>query len=110
MTPDVEELTETKKKSKTKTQPTTERPTIVHCTYNPDAAVRIWPTTYLIEKERGRKAKLITMFNISFAPEWTYGKVNPKFTLVFEGLSKECTMFDLEEQIPLPDPFVVRNI
>lgn len=106
----VEELIETKKEAKTKIVEETEKQTIVHCRYNPDAAVRIWPSTFLIEKESGRRVKLITIFNISFAPDWTYGKANNKFTLVFEGLSKGCTMFDLVEIIPLPDPFVVKNI
>ena len=106
---DVEEITKTKKK--TKTLESEERQTIIHCTYNPINAVRIWPSTFLIEKESGKRVKLITAFNISFAPEWTFAfNGNNKFTLVFEGLSKGCTMFDLMEIIPLPDPFVVRNI
>ncbi len=106
---DVEEITKTKKK--TKTLESEERQTIIHFTYNPINAVRIWPSTFLIEKETGKRVKLITAFNISFAPEWTFAyNGNNKFTLVFEGLSKGCTMFDLMEVIPLPDPFVVRNI
>jgi hypothetical protein len=110
---DVEEKISTKKKTtqKTKTLESEERQTIIHCTYNPVNAVRIWPSTFLIEKESGRRVKLITAFNISFAPEWTFAfDGNNKFTLLFEGLSKGCTMFDLMEIIPLPDPFVIRNI
>ncbi len=105
---EVEELIKTKRK--TKTLESLERQTIVHCTYNPQMAVRIWPSTFLIEKESGRRAKLLTVFNISFAPEWTFATNGNKFTLIFEGLSKECTRFDLMEIISLPDPFVVRNI
>ncbi|MGZ3902379.1 MAG: hypothetical protein ACXVC6_01700 [Bacteroidia bacterium] len=104
------EITKTKKKLKHKTVVTKERQTIVHCKYNPLAAVRVWPTTFLVEKESGRRAKLITAFNITFAPEWTFGNKNSQFTLVFEGLSKDCSMFDLVEDIPLPDPFVIKNI
>jgi hypothetical protein len=104
------EIIKTKKKTQRKTQVSKERQTIVHCVYNPEAAVRVWPTTFLVEKETGRRAKLITAFNISFAPTWTFGNKNNQFTLVFEGLSKGCTMFDLVEDIPLPDPFVVKNI
>jgi len=109
--PAVKEKIKTKKKvkSKTKTLPDEERQTVIHCTYDPKMAVRIWPSTFLIEKESGRKVKLLTAFNISFAPEWTFGNGN-KFTLIFGGLSKSCTQFDLMEIIPLPDPFVVRNI
>ena len=73
--------------------------------------MRIWPSTFLIEKESGKRVKLITAFNISFAPDWTFAENgNNKFTLVFGGLSKGCSMFDLMEIIPLPDPFMVRNI
>lgn len=110
---DVEEDIITKKKTtkKAKTLESEERQTIIHCTYNPINAVRIWPSTFLIEKESGRRVKLITAFNISFAPEWTFAlDGNNKFTLIFEGLSKGCAMFDLMEIIPLPDPFVIRNI
>lgn len=105
-------LTKTKTRSKkaTKTLESTERQTIVHCVYNPEMAVRVWPGTFLVEKESGKRIKLITAFNISFAPEWTYGNENNVFTLVFGGLSKGCSMFDLLEDIPLPDPFVVKNI
>ncbi len=105
-----EVLTETVREVKSETLPDHERQTIFHCSYNPEAAVRIWPSTFLIEKESGRRVKLITAFNISFAPEWTFGNTHNYFTLVFEGLSKECSMFDLVEIIPLPDPFEVRNI
>ncbi len=103
-------LIETEQEVEVKTLPDNERQTIIHCSYNPEAAVRIWPSTFLIEKESGRRAKLITAYNISFAPEWTFGNQNNSFTLVFEGLSKECSMFNLVEIIPLPDPFEVRNI
>jgi len=110
---DLEEITITKteKKTQTKTFESEERQTIIHCIYNPVNAVRIWPSTYLIEKESGKHVKLVTAFNISFAPEWTFAmNGNNKFTLVFAGLSKGCTAFDLMEIIPLPGPFVVRNI
>jgi len=106
----MEVITREKVKRKTKTREDDERQTIVHCVYDPGAAVRVWPNTFLIEKETGRRVKLITAFNISFAPEWTFGRENNQFTLVFGGLSKGCAMFDLVEDIPLPDPFVVKNI
>ncbi len=109
---EVKEKPKTKKKAKAKakTLPSTERQTIVHCTYNPEMAVRVWPSTFLIEKESGKKVKLLTAFNISFAPDWTFATNGNKFTLIFGGLSKSCTQFDLMEIIPLPDPFIVRNI
>mgnify|MGYP000944249872 CR=1 FL=1 len=95
-----------------KTQEDTERQTIVHCTINSDEenyAYRIWPSTFLIERENGRRAKLLTAFNISFAPEWTLND-GKGFTLIFEGLSKGCRVFDLKELIPEAGGFESTNI
>ena len=88
-----------------------ERQTIVHCFCSPEEseAYRIWPSTFLVEKESGRKAQLITAFNISFAPVWTFND-GKGFTLIFEGLSKGCQSFDLIESIPQAGGFEVRNI
>ncbi len=110
MNTEVEELIISQENTEVKTLECEERQTIIHCVYNPLHAVRIWPSTFLIEKESGRRAKLITAFNISFAPEWTIGSLSNRFTLIFEGLSKDCSQFDLMEIISLPEPFVVRNI
>lgn len=86
-----------------------ERQTIVHCTCQEDYAYRVWPTTYLIEHGTGKRAKLITAFNISFAPQWTLND-GKGFTLVFEGLSKECSVFDLKEIIPQDGGFEFPDI
>jgi len=86
-----------------------ERQTIVHCSVGDDYAFRIWPTTCLIEKECGRRAGLITAFNISFAPQWTLND-GRGFTLIFQGLSKGCRVFDLVEEIPQEGGFLSRNI
>lgn len=93
-----------------KTLQSEERQTIVHCSVNNEAyAIRIWPSTFLIEHGSGKKAKLITAFNISFAPEWTFND-GRGFTLIFEGLSKSCTSFDLKEIIPQEGGFEVLGI
>ncbi len=84
--------------------------TIVHCICGQDAAYRIWPSTYLIEYGSNKKAKLITAFNISFYPYWTIKNKGQKFTLLFEGLSEECAVFDLIESIPQDGGFQVKNI
>lgn len=110
MKADPEIFIETEEKKATQTLESKERQTIVHCTYNPAMAVRVWPSTFLIEKGSGRRVKLIAAFNIAFAPDWTYGSDNNQFTLVFGGLSKGCAAFDLVEDIPMPDPFVVKDI
>ena len=92
-----------------KTIESEERQTIVHCTCGDDYAYRIWPSTFLIEKETGRRVKLITAFNISFAPQWTLND-GKGFTLIFEGLSKSCSVFDLKEIIPQEGGFEVNNL
>jgi hypothetical protein len=88
-----------------------ERQTIVHCTIddNDDYAYRIWPSTFLIEHGTGRRAKIITAYNISFAPQWTIND-GKGFTLIFEGLSKGCAKFDLKEIIPQDGGFEILNI
>jgi len=92
-----------------KTLESEERQTIVHCNCKGDYAYRIWPTTFLIEHQTDKQAKLITAFNISFAPQWTLND-GKGFTLIFEGLSKRCEYFDLKEIIPLEGGFEVLNI
>ncbi|MGZ3899187.1 MAG: hypothetical protein ACXVO9_13395 [Bacteroidia bacterium] len=102
-------ITETEEQTEIKTIESEERQTIVHCTCKDDYAYRVWPTTYLIEHGTGRRAKLITAFNISFAPQWTIND-GKGFTLIFEGLSKSCTVFDLKEIIPQEGGFEVTGI
>lgn len=86
-----------------------ERQTIVHCTCTTAERYRIWPSTFLVERGTGKKAKLLTTYNISFAPEWTAND-GKGFTLIFEGLSKQCSVFDLIELIPQSGAFEVKGI
>jgi hypothetical protein len=108
---ETEEITEAKTEVKieVKTLESEERQTIVHCTCGEDYAFRIWPSTFLIERETDKRAKLITAFNISFAPQWTLND-GRGFTLIFEGLSKGCVSFDLKEIIPQEGGFEVKDI
>lgn len=92
-----------------KTLESEERQTIVHCTCGDDYAYRIWPSTFLIEHGTDKRAGLITAFNISFAPQWTMND-GKGFTLIFQGLSKGCTAFDLKEIIPQEGGFEVLGI
>jgi len=92
----------------------TEECTIVHCRYfsTEPTGVRIWPSTFLIE-DGGRRCKLIENFNISIMPEWTFHFVQNefiRFTLVFEGLSKECNFFHLLEDIQQPHGFYSNKV
>lgn len=102
-------ITETEEATEVKTLESEERQTIVHCTCGDDYAYRIWPSTFLIERGTGRRAGLITAFNISFAPQWTLND-GKGFTLIFEGLSKECSVFDLKEIIPQEGGFEITGI
>lgn len=110
---ETQEITKTKVevKEEVKTLESEERQTIVHCSCDGDGndAYRIWPSTYLVEHGSDRRAKLITAFNISFAPQWTLND-GRGFTLIFEGLSKGCKSFDLIEMIPQAGGFEVFNI
>lgn len=106
--------TKAKEKIETKISEEKERQTIVHCKHflNAGDGVRIWRTTYLVEKPGGVKRKLLHAENISMHPTWTImdRDGNYHFTLLFEGLSKGCTSFDLLEEIPQPGGFIVRDI
>ncbi|QOW09068.1 hypothetical protein Q73A0000_01245 [Kaistella flava (ex Peng et al. 2021)] len=93
-----------------------EKQVIVHCCFPgtpfSDMLIRIWSSTFLIDESLGHKSTLIHHENISLFPYWT--EVPPMkdywFTLVFSGLPKECTSFDLKEEIPQEGGFWVRNI
>lgn len=90
-----------------------ERQTILHCSISQDTTnllLRIWPTTYLRDAQSGKLSKIITAYNISFHPLWTPAVDNHIFTLIFEGLPKSCTSFDLIEKIPQSGGFYVPGI
>jgi hypothetical protein len=103
-------VTEVAEETLTETQIDEENQTVVHCICRTDAAYRIWPTTFLIENGTGRKAKLLTAYNISFYPYWTLKNAGQKFTLIFEGLSRSCVLFDLKEEIAQEGGFHVKGI
>ncbi len=87
---------------------------IVHCTYNAeiDGGIRIWNSTFLIDKASGDRSTMHHAENITIAPEWTYvpeGKTY-RFSLIFAPLPKSCEFFDLLEDIPQVGGFFVQNI
>jgi hypothetical protein len=87
---------------------------IVHCIYNAeiDGGIRIWNSTFLIDKASGDRSTMHHAENISVAPEWTYvpeGKTH-RFTLIFSPLPKSCEFFDLLEDIPQTGGFFIQNI
>jgi len=87
----------------------------VHChVSNPEEGmlVRIWRTTFLVDRASGVKSELVHAENISYAPQWTMipGNVRYSFLLIFSSLSKACSQFDLVEEIPQPGGFLVTDI
>jgi hypothetical protein len=87
----------------------------VHCHFDntwQDMLIRIWKTTYLMDRHSAAKAELIHAENITYAPQWTLIPDKQPFTflLIFASLPKSCTVFDLLEQISEPGGFHVANI
>lgn len=87
----------------------------VHCYFNntnQDMLIRIWKTTFLVDKASGVKSQLMHAENISIAPTWTQVPVRQSysFLLIFGGLPKSCKQFDLVEEISQPGGFFIGNI
>jgi hypothetical protein len=87
----------------------------VHCYFDnswEEAMIRIWKTTFLVDRVSGAKSSLVHAENISIAPVWTVIPDNRvhTFILIFSALPKTCKVFDLVEEIPQPGGFHVRNI
>lgn len=87
----------------------------VHCHFdNPseDMLIRIWRTTFLIDRASGVRSQLLHAENISYAPQWTIIQQKGDFTflLIFGGLPKSCAVFDLVEEIAQSGGFFVKDI
>jgi hypothetical protein len=87
----------------------------VHCYFNnsyKDMLIRIWKTTFLIDRASGTRSKLVHVENISYAPAWT--KIPDgstySFLLIFTALPRSCQYFDLVEEISQPGGFFIENI
>jgi hypothetical protein len=88
---------------------------IVHCIYNALEAgdrIRIWKTTFLLDKYSSHRSKLIHVEKISLYPRWTFVNFGKSFcfTLIFSALPRSCTSFDLIEEIPEPGGFSIQNM
>jgi hypothetical protein len=87
----------------------------VHCYFEnttKDMLIRIWRTTYLIDRSSSSRSELVHIENITFAPLWTLIPDNAtyNFLLVFSALPKSCTHFDLVEERPQPGGFFIQGI
>jgi len=76
---------------------------IIHCcstaSTQSDLQVRIQKTTFLFDLDSDHQSELIYADNITIAPEWS---IVPKgkqcaYSLIFSGLPKSCSRFDLLE-------------
>jgi hypothetical protein len=74
--------------------------------------IRIWQTTFLIDRSSGAKSGLMHAENITIAPLWTMipGGKPFRFLLIFSSLPKSCTKFDFVEEISQPGGFFFTNI
>jgi hypothetical protein len=88
---------------------------IIHCSYTGSFwydRIRIWKSTFLVDKNSAHKSKLVHTENIALYPTWSQIEIGQtiNFTLVFTGLPKHCRLFDLIEEIPEPGGFHIMNI
>ncbi len=102
-------------KIKTQDEAAEESQVVVHCTFvsgEYEQAIRVWKSTYLLDRGSEHRSELVSAFNVSMYPAWTLvrGGHSLQFTLIFTGLPKSCKAFDLIEIIPQPGGFVERNI
>jgi len=61
--------------------------------------IRIWPSSFLYDKNSPHKSELVHAENITYYPKWhecTPGSTY-FFSLIFSGLPKSCTSFDFIE-------------
>jgi len=74
--------------------------------------IRIWRSTYLVCYDTGHRSELLHADGIAIAPQWmpVLPGAAALFTLVFAPLPKECSAFDLIEDIPQPGGFHVAGI
>ena len=76
---------------------------IVHCvsmdTQGWGMHIRIWPTTYLFDHGSDHRSEMVHTENIVLAPNWQFLEPTQKlnYSLVFTGLPKTCSTFDLIE-------------
>jgi hypothetical protein len=87
----------------------------VHCHYQneyDEMFIRVWRSTFLIDRTSDSRAQLVHAENISYAPQWTFipGKQLYTFLLIFSSLPKDCKVFDLVEDIPQAGGFHVSGI
>lgn len=87
----------------------------VHCKVSDimeESGVRIWETTYLIDKKSSHISTLLHIEGVSQYPKWTVVPMGTTlhFTLIFSALPETCKVFDFLEDIPEPGGFIYPGI
>lgn len=87
----------------------------VHCYIDSDVKdmlIRIWKTTFLVDRNSGVRANLLHAENVTMAPMWTMVPDGQQFNflLIFSSLPKSCNQFDLIEEVPTSGGFHIGNI
>lgn len=61
--------------------------------------IRIWPTSYLFDRDSEHQSNLVHVEKITMYPTWqeVHPLTNTYFTLVFSKLPKACEVFDFVE-------------
>jgi hypothetical protein len=81
-------------------------PVVVHirCDMREELIVRIWRSTFLLDRDSSHASALVSWEAITVYPEWTLLRKNVPhvFTLVFDPLPPRVRWFDLAEIIPEP--------
>ena len=73
---------------------------VVHCIQESPypSFIRIWPSTYLYDQHSVHKSELVHAENICYFPQWKAVEEGQNyFTLIFAGLPRDCSVFDLIE-------------
>lgn len=84
---------------------------IVHCRFEGQGAIRVWQSTFLLDRGSNHRSKLLHVENITLYPVWTFLEGSGiSFTLYFEALPGSCKLFDLHEIIPQQGGFFVQGI
>lgn len=103
--------------SEIKTQVHEQGQVVFHCLYhnkyNFPSAIRIWPTTFLMDHHSDHKSGLVHAEKIVYAPTWqpVLPNTSSYFSLFFTGLPRDCTMFDFVEETGLESgAFIFKDI
>lgn len=79
---------------------------VLHCCFRKPlyrrTEISIWQSTFLYDLGSSHISKLIHVENISIYPNWMFLDVRETlvFTLIFTGLPKTCTLFNMIEKKP----------